>query len=146
MPGRECDDQVAITAAAGPPSRSGRHSEPREGPTWFHFAGVAHVDRVDLHPERRRHRLDGAKLADPGGLRITKDPRPRHARRDFLQQLQPFPAEAEFEGGKPVTLPPGRAKLPTKPAATGSATNGNTIGTLRVACCNGTTVGAARPG
>ena len=43
----------------------------------------------------------------------------------------------------PVTLPPGRARLSTKPAPTGSGTCTNTIGTVRVACCNGPTVGAA---
>ena len=31
------------------------------------FAGVAHVDRAQLHPQRRRHRLDSAELPDPGG-------------------------------------------------------------------------------
>ena len=41
---------------------------------------------------------------------------------------------------KPVALPPGRARLSTKPAPTGSATTGNTIGTVRVACSNGPTV------
>ena len=41
---------------------------------------------------------------------------------------------------KPVTLPPGRARLSTKPAPTGSAATGNTIGTVRVACSNGRTV------
>ena len=34
---------------------------------------------------------------------------------------------------KPVALPPGRAKLSTKPPATGSATDTNTTGTVRVA-------------
>ena len=38
---------------------------------------------------------------------------------------------------KPVALPPGRAKLLTKPAPTGSATKAKTIGTLRVACSKG---------
>ena len=38
---------------------------------------------------------------------------------------------------KPVTLPPGRAKLATKPAPTGSTTFANTIGTVRVVCCMG---------
>ena len=38
---------------------------------------------------------------------------------------------------KPVALPPGRARLSTKPAPTGSATTANTIGTVRVACSNG---------
>ena len=37
---------------------------------------------------------------------------------------------------KPVMLPPGRARLSTKPAPTGSTTPTNTIGTVRVACCN----------
>ena len=43
---------------------------------------------------------------------------------------------------KPVALPPGRARLSTKPAPTGSVTIGNTIGTVRVACSNGPTVEA----
>jgi hypothetical protein len=43
---------------------------------------------------------------------------------------------------KPVALPPGRAKLSTKPAATGSPATGNTIGMVRVACSSGTTVTA----
>ena len=41
---------------------------------------------------------------------------------------------------KPVALPPGRARLSTKPAPTGSTTIANTIGTVRVACSNGPTV------
>jgi hypothetical protein len=40
----------------------------------------------------------------------------------------------------PVALPPGRAKLVTKPAPTGSMTCTNTIGRVRVACRSGTTV------
>ncbi len=39
---------------------------------------------------------------------------------------------------KPVTLPPGCARLPTKPAPTGSVTLVNTIGTVLVACCSAT--------
>jgi hypothetical protein len=40
---------------------------------------------------------------------------------------------------KPVALPPGSARLLTKPAPTGSGTIANTIGTVRVACSNGPT-------
>ena len=40
---------------------------------------------------------------------------------------------------KPVMLPPGRARLATYPAPTGSVTLMNTIGTLRVASINGCT-------
>ena len=64
-------------------------------------AGVAQVDRVHLHPERRRHRLDGAQLADHGGDGgIAKHRRARDLRRDLLEQLQPFPADAVFEIGE----------------------------------------------
>ena len=46
---------------------------------------------IDLHPERRRYRLDHGKLADPGGYGgIPKHRRPRHGRRDLLEQFQPF--------------------------------------------------------
>jgi hypothetical protein len=38
-----------------------------------------------------------------------------------------------------VVFPPGRAKLSTKPPPTGSTTDANTIGTVRVACCNAAT-------
>src|SRR5215467_7895319 len=44
---------------------------------------------------------------------------------------------------KPVALPPGRAKLSTNPAPTGSTECANTIGTVRVAPCNAATVGLA---
>ena len=42
-----------------------------------------------------------------------------------------------------MALRPGRARLSTKPAATGSATPGNTIGTELVACSIAPTVEAA---
>ena len=42
----------------------------------------------------------------------------------------------------PVMLPPGRARLATKPASTGSVTCVKTIGILRVAACS--TVNANR--
>jgi hypothetical protein len=40
----------------------------------------------------------------------------------------------------PVALPPGRARLSTKPEPTGSLVSVNTIGTVRVACSEGPTV------
>src|SRR5262249_9013489 len=40
---------------------------------------------------------------------------------------------------KPVVLPPGRARLSTNPAPTGSITVTNTIGTVRVTRCNAST-------
>src|SRR5262245_20185211 len=45
-----------------------------------------------------------------------------------------FPPKLYSKAMKPVALPPGRAKLSTKPAATGSPTVGDTTGTVRVDC------------
>jgi hypothetical protein len=35
------------------------------GDSALDLAGVPHVDQTQFHPERRRHGLDGAHLADP---------------------------------------------------------------------------------
>ena len=46
--------------------------------------------------------MDGGELPDPGGYGgIPKDRHARHVRRDLLEQLQPFPAKAEFEIHEP---------------------------------------------
>ena len=141
--GGQRDDQLAMSDR----QHARRHNQAnvrgaREGRDGaLDLAGVAHADRAHLHPERRRHRLDRGELANPGGYgSITKDRRSHHTRRDLFEQFQPFPAQAKFELGKPVALPPGRARLATKPAPTGSGTTTNTIGTVRVACSNGATV------
>ena len=79
-------DQTAIRGA-----REGRDGA-------LDLSGVAHVDWAQLHPERWRHGLDRAELADPGCYGgIPKDRRSRHARRDLFEQLQPFPGQAVFE-------------------------------------------------
>ena len=79
-----------------------------------------------------------AELAAPGGYgRIPKDRRSRHAGRDLFEQLQPFPADAVFEiretGG--VAARPRQAI--DKAGADRIGGLRNTIGTVRVACCNG---------
>ena len=51
-----------------------------------------------------------------------------------------FPLKLYSNCTKPVALPPGRARLSTKPEPTGSGTFANTIGTVRLACSNGPTV------
>src|SRR5439155_24972326 len=45
----------------------------------------------------------------------------------------------------PVMLPPGRAMLATNPLPTGSATDTNTIGIVRVACMSAVTTGVLWP-
>src|SRR5262249_45998008 len=44
---------------------------------------------------------------------------------------------------KPVILPPGCARLATRPWPTGSVTDRNTMGIERVSCCRATTEGVA---
>src|SRR5262249_14341456 len=54
-----------------------------------------------------------------------------------LSSCSHLPPKSKSDWVKPVILPPGRATLATKPAATGSGTCANTIGTVRLACCTG---------
>ena len=65
MAGRQRDDQVAMKlrgrARGHDQSAIGRAGEGRNGA--LDLAGVAHVDRADLHSERRRYGLDSGKRA-----------------------------------------------------------------------------------
>jgi hypothetical protein len=56
------------------------------------------------------------------------------ARRDLLEQFQPFRRDRPFVKREAGNVAPGRARLSTKPARTGSLTCANTIGMVRVAC------------
>ena len=52
-----------------------------------------------------------------------------------LRSCSHFPARLYSNCVKPVILPPGRARLATKPAPTGSIDCASTIGTVRLARC-----------
>src|SRR5262249_54860814 len=91
------------------------------------LAGITHIDWAHLYAKRRRQSLYRGELAGSGSEGgIANDRRTPYAGRHVV---------------KPVALPPGRARLSTKPAPTGSTTFTNTIGTMRVACSNGPTAG-----
>ena len=61
------------------------------GDSALDLAGVANADWAHLDPERLRRSLDGAELSDPGGIvGIAEHGRARHARRDLLEQFEPF--------------------------------------------------------
>jgi hypothetical protein len=69
-------------------------------------AGITDVDRGNFKPERRRGRLDDRELSDPlWNCRITQHGRSRGARRNLLEQLQPFRASAVFQLGKSCGVP-----------------------------------------
>src|SRR5262249_23822886 len=66
------------------------------------LAGITHVDRAHLHPERRRDGLDRSELARPRGKGgIPNDRRSRYAGRDLFEHLQPFPAQTVFVRDEP---------------------------------------------
>ena len=54
-------------------------------------------------------------------------------RRGLLEQFHVFADQLRGEGGQPVTLPPGRARLVTSPSATGFPTAPKTMGMVVVA-------------
>ena len=58
-----------------------------------------------------------------------------------LSSVSHFPIVGKSMRVKPVMLPPGRARLATKPCPTGSMTRENTMGMVRVACFNAATTG-----
>src|SRR6516225_9854667 len=126
-----CNDQTSILGA--PERRNGA----------LDFASVAHVYRVHLYFERRRHSLHGGKLALSRALgSIPKNRHARHARRDLLEQLQPLRGQAVFtihETGNVAARP---RQAIDQASSDRIETTGNTIGTVRVTCINGPTVAA----
>ena len=74
MPRRERDDQIAMITASPlpgtirPPFGSRAKAETARSIS----TGVAHVDRVDLHPERWRYGLDGAEWPLPAVWAVSR--------------------------------------------------------------------------
>src|SRR6516165_592945 len=65
------------------------------------LAGVAHIDRHDLYPQRRRGGLDGSELSDPGcNSGVSKNCSSRNAGGDLLEQFKKFSADAVFKQHK----------------------------------------------
>ena len=78
-----------------------------------------------------------ANCPSPGGYSgVAKDATRVTPGAICLSSSSHFPLRPYSNEVKPVALPPGRARLSTKPAPTGSTTCTNTMGTVRVACSN----------
>ena len=95
----------------------------------------AGVDDMDLLPDRARRRLH---VLDIGlGIRIvglTSRPITRGSGHELAQQLQSLCRQARLvKKLTPVTLPPGRLRLATRPSLTGSPPLVKTIGIVAVA-------------
>ena len=100
------------------------------------ISGVAHAYRVKFHPQLRRSGLNCAQLPAPGSCAHTL----RIAARVTLGAIclsnsTNFPLVVYSNKRTPVALPPGRAKLSTKPPLTGSMTLTNTTGMVGLVCC-----------
>src|SRR5262245_7717596 len=64
-------------------------------------AGVTRINRRQLHPQRRCHRLDCSELGSSGSYGgIPDDCCSCHTGCNLFQQFKPFPAGAIFEQGK----------------------------------------------
>src|SRR5262249_56544321 len=80
------DDQASVRAACESRDRA------------LDLASVAHIDRLQLNAERRRHGLDRAELADPrcyGGITYYNDSRPPPPHLPL--QLPPFSPDSAFQ-------------------------------------------------
>jgi hypothetical protein len=75
-------------------------AEEAEGvPQGFDSRVSDRADRAQLHPEGLSCRLDDSELANPGASRgITDDRHSCDVGRDLLEQLEPFCAQAVFDG------------------------------------------------
>src|SRR3974377_1630468 len=98
--GRERDDQIAIDyrfwRSGNDQTTVWRLREGHDGA--LDLARVAHINRTQLHPQRRCHRLYDRVLTDPGAHSgVSKYCVARHAGRDLLEQLKPFSAEGVLE-------------------------------------------------
>ena len=61
------------------------------------FASIGDPDRLQLHAQCLRHRLDNGPLSNPSRARLAQDAHARHPWRDFLEQFEPFPTQDVFE-------------------------------------------------
>src|SRR6516164_332095 len=90
VPSRQRDDQIAMScrqwASRYDQTAIRAAREGRDGV--LNLAWLAHAEWTQFHAYRRRHGLDSAKLAGPGGYGgIANDGRSGHLRRELLEQF-----------------------------------------------------------
>jgi hypothetical protein len=94
---------------------------------------VMHWSWCHSHPQGRGGGFDPAVKKCVGrGIRVEHSNDPRQARRDLLEQLQPFSQQGCFKGAEPRDVAAGSGEALTKPCPTGSATNPKTTGIVLV--------------
>jgi hypothetical protein len=108
-------------------------SKPRE--RRFDLAFLAGLKNVELKSERPRCRLHlrQQRPRDARTGRVDGQSHDSRVRDQLVQEFQPLRVYSTFNDVTPVMLPPGRLRLGTSPAATGSAPVSKTIGIVVVA-------------
>src|SRR5262249_742213 len=95
---------------------------------------VAGIVPDELRPDRLRRGLPGSSLGlHLRSVRVDKHGNCCRLGYELPQQLQPLGPSVLEKKTTPVTLPPGRLRLATRPSLTGSLPLANTIGTVVVA-------------
>ena len=145
MPCRKRDDQIAVTrgvASSGQhQAAAGRARKGRNAP--LDRAGIACSDWRDFNPQSGSGGLHSREKALSRSLVcVPKDGRPRDARRNLLEQLQPFCCHAEFRAQESCRVAARPRKALDETRSHRTLAIGNTMGTARVACSNGPTTEA----
>src|SRR5262245_41762288 len=103
-----------------------------------------HAYRDDRHTQPRCRSLYLFELEDIGGVvRIPEKGYARDGWNNLLENLQPLAPTSGPRMVLPVIFPPGRARLGTRPARTGSPIEIMTIGIVVVACLAAKLAGVA---
>src|SRR5262245_55552875 len=98
----------------------------------LYFDGLAYVDWPNVDADCGRRRLDNNELSNSRRYaRITKPAARVTLGAISFNNSSHFPLRLYSNCMKPVTLPPGCARLSTNPAPTGSGAIANTIGMSR---------------
>ena len=129
MPRRKRDDQFAMKHRRSRPTITIRPPfGPRANAVTARSISPASRRLIGLSstPERRRHGLDHGPLSEPSWASPDPGRQPRASRCGAisLSSSSHFALRPYSNWMKPVALPPGRARLSTKPPPTGSTTFG----------------------
>ncbi len=140
VPVRQRDDQIAMSQREC--TRRQNHAGIRRArerrDRALDLACIVHVDGAQLHPGATDWIAPHWPV--PEGMAASRRTATRVTGGAIcLSSSSHFPLRPYSNVRKPVTLPPGLARLSTKPAPTGSEVSVNTIGMVRVKRRNGPT-------
>src|SRR5262249_25826786 len=106
--------------------------------------GAPNFECRDIEAERAGRRLNLVHLQCGNGITdIRQAGQPAETGDDLAQEFESLASKIGVRADRPVTLPPGRARLAIRPVPTGSPITAETIGMTPVACFAAMTGGVA---